>query len=533
MGAIYRRRGLGDETRQERDENMIRMKRGFLSLCLAAVAALPLPASALTSGEDRAIHAAAEKSLPDYLEFLRIPNVMFRSTADMRRNADWVEAAFRRHGFQARQLADGETPMVFAEWPGASPAHKTVLFYAHMDGQAVFPKQWSQPDPFVPVLRKRGADGALNDLPLARLTDGGAIDPEWRLFARSAADDKAPILMLMAAMDALRAAGRQPAINVKIIIDSHEEGGPPTLKDVVERNAALLKADAVVMLDGPMHASNRPTIVFGHRGGTGFALTVFGPRAELHSGHFGNYAADPAFGLSRLIAAMKDEEGRVLIPGFYDGVDMSPARKAVLAAVPDDEVAIRRRLGIARSEHVGDNYQESINYPSLSITAMKVGEPDSRRSIIPAFATAYFDARTVPATPGARQFALVRQWVEAQGYHLVDGEPTEEERMTYPRLAAIKGGGGGRALMTPLDAPVGLWVGAALKGAFGADPVRIPIMGGSVPTAPLVDGLKVPVILLPLVNADDNQHAADENMRLGNYFAGVRSLYALYSRPYG
>jgi acetylornithine deacetylase/succinyl-diaminopimelate desuccinylase-like protein len=489
------------------------------------------PAGALTPADDKAIDAAARATLPELVDAVKIPNVMRASTADMRRNADWVEAAFKRHGFTARQLADGETPMVYAAATPAAKGAKTVLFYAHMDGQAVNPAEWDQPGPFVPTLKKKRADGTWETMPIEALAKG-MPDPEWRLFGRSAADDKAPIMMLMAAMDALKAAGKKPAITIKILIDSHEEGGPPTLGDVVAQNAALLKADAVVMLDGPMHESNKPTLVFGHRGGGGFSLTVWGARNELHSGHYGNYAANPAFSLAQLLATMKDADGRVLIPGFYDGVALDSAAKAARAAVPDDEVALRKRLGIKTNEKVGDSYQGALAYPSLNITSMKAGSPEASRTIIPAFAIATFDARTVPGTPAPRQIALVRKWVEDQGYHLVKGPPTDEERATYAKLATIAGGDGqGQALQTPLDAAVGGWARKAFVGAWKAEPVRIPIMGGSVPTRPLVDGVKAPILLVPLVNNDNNQHAANENLRIGNYFMGVKSLYALFMQP--
>lgn len=505
----------------------------FARLCavLVLAGASALPVHAGTPRQEMAVKAAAQASLPSFLDFLKIPNVAFKPGPHMKANADWAEAAFKARGFVTRQLEDGETPMVFAEFPRAAKGARTVLFYAHMDGQAVFPKEWNQPDPFVPVLRAPGPDGTLGDLPIERLT-AGPVDPEWRLFARSAADDKAPILMLLAAMDAMKALGETPAIHVKVILDSHEEGGPPTLKDIVAANAELLKADAVVMLDGPMHDTNRPTLVFGHRGGAGFSLTVYGAPEDLHSGHYGNFAPNPAFGLARLMTAMKDADGRVLIPGFYEGVAMDAASKAARAAVPDDEAALRARLGIAASEKVGASYQEDMAYPTLNVTEMKAGEPGSRRSIIPAFATASFDSRTVPGTPPARQLALVKAWVADQGYHLVDGEPTAEERATYPLLASVKGGGGAPALQTPLDAPVGLWAAKALAAEFGETPVRIPIMGGGVPTRPLVDGLKAPILLIPLVNRDNNQHAANENLRMGNYFDGVRSLRALVMTGY-
>lgn len=497
-------------------------------LCLAVLSSGPAMAGS-PSTQEKALAAAATASLPEFIEFLRLPNLAHRPGPHMRRNADWAEAAFKRRGFVARQLEDGETPMVFAQWPDASPARKTVLFYAHMDGQAVFPKEWDQADPFQPVLKRRQADG-WEAMPLDALT-AGPVDPEWRIFARSAADDKAPITMLLAAMDALKATGKSPAINIKVILDSQEESGSRTLKDVIDRNRDLLTADAVVILDGPMHASNRPTLVFGHRGIGVFTLTVFGPKGDLHSGHYGNYVPNPAQRLATLLAGLKDADGRVLVPGFYDGVDRSEATRRVLASVPDDQAAIRARVGIAEAERLGANYQEAISHPSLNVTAMKSGEIDSQRSILPAQAAASFDIRTLPATPFDRQVTLVRQWVAGQGYHLVDGIPTEADRRQYPKLASLKAGVSTAALMTPLDAPIGVWATKAFRRQFGEDPVRIPVMGGTVPTAPLVEALRAPVLLVPLVNNDNNQHAANENLRLGNYIEGVKALYALLNQP--
>ena len=479
---------------------------------------------------DDPVETATVNSLEDWVAFLRLPNVTKQSTADIRANADWIEARFRQDGYAAQQLEDGDTPMVYAAWPDQDPGRKTILFYAHMDGQAVHPEEWDQESPWSPVL-KSSEDGAWKVLPLERLLKGEA-DPDDRLFARSAADDKAPIIMLLAAMNALKAEGRAPAVNIKILLDSHEEGGPPTLGDVVKRNAGLLAADAIIMLDGPMHISNRPTVVYGHRGGAGFELTVFGARTELHSGHYGNYSPNPAQLLASLLSTFKDDCGRVTVEGFYDGVVFDEETKAAFASVPDDEAAIRKRIGIAGADCVGTSYQEAINYPSFNIAGIRAADVGaSRRTIIPESATAAIGMRTVPATPPARLLALVRAHIEAQGYHLVDGEPTEEERLTYPRLAAMTGGRGSAALQTPLSAPVGKWIAGALAETFGEAPVRIPLMGGSVPTSGLLS-LGAPIMLLPLVNADNNQHAANENMRIGNYYAGVRALHGLMTTPF-
>lgn len=504
-------------------------QRSTSRLARLALAAALLGTTAVAAPRPDATTAAARKVLPEFIDFLKLPNVTSASTADIRANADWLEAAFRRHGLTARQLADGDTPMVFAE-TRPDPKKRTILFYAHMDGQPVKAAEWAQPSPFVPVLKACATLEKCETLPFERLF-GEAVDPEWRLFARSVADDKAPIMMMIAALDALRAGGKAPAINVKLLIDSHEEGGPPTLQDVVTRNAALLKADAVVMLDGPMHASNRPTIVFGHRGGGVMRLTVFGPRVAAHSGHFGNYAPNPAQNLASLIASFKDAGGRVTIPGFYEGATADFAANAGLTPVADDEAALRARLGIAATDKVGSDYRAAIARPSLNIIGLGAGSLGAvDQSIVPDRAIAAFDLRTVPGITFDRQIGLVRAAVERQGYHLVADAPTDEERARYPLIASLFARPLSDALFTAPDSTVGKWAVTGLSRA-GAPAITIPMMGGSVPSGPLVSGLKAPTIIIPLVNADDNQHAPNENLRLGNYFDGIGSLVALLATP--
>jgi len=371
-------------------------------------------------------------------------------------------------------------------------------------------------------------------LPLEQL--GALVGPQSdaRLFARSAADDKAPILMLIAAVDAMKASmkadGRKPAVNIRFIADSHEEGGPPTLGKVVADNRADLAGDVVVMLDGPMHASNKPTVIFGHRGGGGLTIKVYGPSEAMHSGHYGNVVPNPAQNLTRLIASFKDADGKVTLPGYYDGID--PAFKAAVKAYPveDDEAGLLKRAGVAKAETFVPNYREAMAVPTLNVVGLFAGSGAVLdRSIIPADASAALDLRTVPGVSFDREFGLVRAHAEAMGFHLVDGPPSAEDRARYPLLATIKGSGA-KALFTDPAQPMGRWLIGGLKDSSGGDPVVIPLMGGGVPTEPLVRELKVPVVILPLVNQDDNQHAANENLRLGNYAEGVHSLFSLISR---
>jgi acetylornithine deacetylase/succinyl-diaminopimelate desuccinylase-like protein len=412
----------------------------------------------------------------------------------------------------------------------------TVLFYFHYDGQPVVPSQWSQADPFVPVVRRRNAAGEWQDVGADAL-QAWPLDPELRVFARSASDDKAPILMLLTALDVLESQAEAPAFNLKVMLDGEEEIGSPSLAATVASARAAFAADALVILDGPLHASARPTVVFGNRGITQVTLTVFGPRAPLHSGHYGNYAPNPALRLATLLAGMKDEDGRVLIPGFYDGVRLTEADRLTLADVGDDEAALRARIGIARAETVGANYQESLQYPSLNVRGLAAGGVGPvATNVVPSEAVAELDLRTTPETDGRRLYELVRAHIESVGFHLVAGEPTDLERAQFAKLARFTLGSTQAAMRMPMDSAVGRWANSALRAPTaprpGEAPVQIRMMGGTVPTDVLVDALQLPFLLVPTVNDDNNQHAPNENLRIGHFVTGTETIYSLLTTPY-
>jgi acetylornithine deacetylase/succinyl-diaminopimelate desuccinylase-like protein len=457
--------------------------------------------------------------------------------ADIQKNADFIERAFQKRGFTTKQLPNNGKPMLYAEFAKKKPGAKTVLFYMHLDSQPVVPSEWSQKNPWVPVLKQRNSAGKWEEVSQERLF-ADALDPDLRVFGRSSSDDKGPIMMFLAAFDGLNAASIEPSINVKVLLDSEEEKGSPSIPPVVKANRELLRNDGIVVQDGPRHASDRPTLVFGNRGNTRTILTVFGPRAPLHSGHYGNYVPNPAMRLAQLLASMKDEQGRVLVAGYYDRVKLSADEKMILAETGDDEAEIKRRTGIAKAETVGNNYQEALQYPSLNVRGMasaSVGEKAS--NIIPHQAIAELDLRTTPENPPTYLFGLIEEHLRKQGYHLVKGEPTDLERATYDKLASFIMGTGGRAVRTPMDSPLGVWVFNSLKNSSqgagpGVNPVRIRMMGGSVPTDSLVEILEVPFVIMPLVNGDNNQHSFDENMRIGHYVDGIRTILGLLRTPY-
>ncbi len=499
------------------------------------------------------IETASQKNFPEFFEMLALPNDSIVA-ADVRVNADWLETAFRKRGFTTQRLPNKDKPLVFAEYGGKQPNARTILFYIHFDGMPVLPEQWAQKSPWTPVLKQRraaappaaaptftpsrvSAQPTWEEIDRTRLF-AGAIDPEWRIFGRSSSDDKGPILMLLTAFDVLRAASLEPEINVKVLLDSEEEKGSPTIGAVATTHRDLLRADAIVIHDGPVHPSGQPTIIFGNRGNTVVELTVHGPKAPLHSGHYGNYAPNPAQRLAALLASMKDDAGRVLIAGYYDSVKLSDAERRIMSAVPDDEPELLKRLGIARPEAVGHNLQEAIQFPSLNIRGMvsaAIGEKGA--NIVPSKAVAELDLRTTPGAGPELLAGLIEKHVRSMGYYLSKGEPSDEERAQHDKIATLTVARGSAAAFTPLDSPVGAWAQDTLARTFaaGEDPaktVRIRMMGGSVPTDKLVDALGLPFVIVPLVNPDNNQHSFDENLRVGHFFNGVRAMTGLLRTPY-
>ena len=475
----------------------------------------------------------AQQSFPEYLQLLNIPSDA-TVPADIQKTAEFIATSFQKRGFSTKLLENQGKPMVYAEFKKTVPGAKTILFYMHMDSQPIVPSEWAQADPWKPVIKSKNAAGKWEEGPQDRIFAQN-LDPELRFFGRSTSDDKGPIMMFMAAFDAMNSLGIQPSINVKVIIDSEEEKGSPSIRAVVNANKELLKSDGIIIFDGPTHASNRPTLIFGNRGNTRTTLTVYGPKAPLHSGHYGNYVPNPAMRLAQLLSSMKDENGRVLVADYYANISLTPEEKAILLETGDDEAAIKARVGIAKAEMVGANYQEALQYPSLNIRGMASASIGAKASnVVPHNATAELDLRTTPETPPAYLFGKVTEHIKKQGYHLTPGEPTDDERAKYDKLATYKMGTGGKAVRTPMNDPLGIWAYTAMKNApqnVGKTPVRIRMMGGSVPTDSLVEGLAVPFVIMPLVNGDNNQHSVDENLRMGHYLDGIQTVVELVKTP--
>lgn len=483
--------------------------------------------------QDTTLYDRTLASLPHYIEFLAIPNDA-RIEGQLEPNLQWLEREFARRGFTTKRLPNAGIDLLLAAYPSTEANAQTVLFYGHVDGQPVDPSKWVLSPPFRPVYGRMSVDEAgsvqYTNAELPARPDSSDV----RLFARASSDAKAPIMMFLLAFDQLLAEGKRPNYNVKFVIDPMEEASSPDLPGAVETHRNALAADHLIILDGPVHATNQPTLMGGARGIATARLTVYGPRLPQHSGHYGNYAPNPALRLAQLLGSMKDQEGRVTIAGYYDGIALDEKTRQMMAEVPDDPAQIRGAIGFAVPDGVGQNLQEALQYPSLNIRGMSSGWVGSAaRTIIPSTAVANLDLRLVKESDGDHLLKLVEEHIENQGFHLIpDGrEPTDKERASYPRLASFSGSTSYGAFRTDLTGPTGSWLHKALTNTFGKQPVMVRTMGGSVPIAPFVNTLDVPAIVLPLVNPDNNQHSPNENILLSNYFRGVRSLYGVLTEP--
>jgi acetylornithine deacetylase/succinyl-diaminopimelate desuccinylase-like protein len=466
----------------------------------------------------------AVSSFKEFHELLSIPNDS-HFPDDIEKNVQWCESAFAKRGFITKRLNTKTVPLLLAERIVKKPV-KTVLIYLQINGQPVNTSGWNQESPWKPTLKEKDTQGNWNTIAYERLYEG--YDNDWRIFARSTSDAKGPAVAFLAALDALHAMKAEPNFNIKVIMDFEEELGSPNLPKAVSDYQKELTADMLIIFDGPRHISNQPTLSFGARGICEITLTTFGPRQPVHSGNYGNYTPNPAMRLAQLLATMKDENGRVTIPGFYDGVVLTDAEKKTLQQVPDNETEIKKFLGIAEPDKIGGNFQESLQFPTLNIRGMDalfIGKES--RTLIPATATAEIDIRLVPTSNADRLIELVRKHVTDQGYYLVANEPTEEERMKYPKIASFRSSISYGAFQTPFDSDCGVWLNKAMVKAFGKEPIKIRMMGGSIPISPFVVTLGIPAVSVPTVNPDNNQHAENENIRVGNYVDAVKTFLAI------
>lgn len=487
----------------------------------------------LSAQTDQRISAYIQKNdhtiLREFMQFLAIPNVA-ADTAGLQQTASFIMDLMKRNGVQQVQTLAAKTPgvppAVYGEVlvPGAK---QTVVFYAHYDGQPVNAANWQKGlQPFVPQLAE-GTPG-----PSLRLLDmpapGTAIDPEWRVYARGASDDKGGVMAILKGYEALRANKIAPSVNIKFFFEGEEEKGSDHLEETLDAHKDLLKADLWVICDGPVHQSGRKAVGFGVRGDTQLEITVYGARKPLHSGHYGNWVPNPAMDLVQLLATMKNKEGIVTIDGFYDDViPLSASEKKALAAIPSVEGQMKKELAIIRVES-DKSLPETYTLPSLNINGIRSAETGKlAANVIPVKATVNLDLRLVAGNDWRRQQDKVIAHIRKQGYFVTDQEPTDAERQEHAYIAQVTRSKGYNAQKTSMDLPEARKVIAAVQSTTKENIVLIPGFGGSLPLYIFEKVLNAKTISVPIANHDNNQHAENENIRLRNLFQGIETMAAI------
>jgi len=509
-----------------RKSSMVGLSAGLWAFCLwgaAAGAATPAPAAQPLHDQVEAWRKTHERQIVgEFSDFLALPDVA-TSVPDIEANARVLVKMVEARGLKARILSagPGTPPAVYGELkvPGAK---RTVVYYAHYDGQPVTPSQWRSP-PFTPVMRD-GPDGKDVDWRAA----SGPLDPEWRLYARGAGDDKDSEEAILAALDALKAAGRKPTVNVKLFFDGEEEQGSPHIEAILRANKDLLKSDLWIIGDGPVHQTRRPQLYFGARGDAAVEMTVYGPIKAMHSGHYGNWVPNPAVMAAEIVASLRDSEGKILVPGYSDHVrPLTPAETEALAALPDAETGLKKELDLGRSEGT-ERLGDSLMRPAINVRGLSSGRVGTEAAnAIPVDARVSMDLRLVPDQTPEEARASIEAFLKSRGYTLIDHEPTAEERMAAPRLVRMQWESGYPAWRTDMSLPVSKAVIAAAGRAAGQQVIIQPMLGGSVPMYLFADIFKTPVIGVPIANHDDNQHAHDENLRLQNLWDGIETYAGL------
>ena len=473
------------------------------------------------------------ESIKSFREFLSIKNdANFKN--EMKPLIEWGINNFKKYGFEVERLETPELPLLLAS-KVISEDLNTLLIYLQFDGQPVDNSKWDQENPYKAVLKKR----TNNEY---KITDWSRLDnitfddikkEDLRIFARSASDAKGPVMMILNALEIMKRNNIELEYNLKVIMDFEEEISSPNLADAVKKYSSKLKSDALLIFDGPKHPSNLPTLTFGARGISDITLITYGPIVPQHSGHFGNYAPNPVFRMSEILSSMKDTNGRVTIPGFYDGIELDEKTLKILDEVPDNEEKMMNDMQFKKPDNVGKNYQESIQYPSINVRGIESGwVREEVRTIVPSECIAEIDVRLVLESDPIRLHNLIKSHIEELGYYVIDRKPTKDERLKHNKIVTFVSSFDYDAFRTDIESEIGKWLVKSLKKTFGIEPVKKRTSGGSVPISPFVNTLGIPAVTVPTVNQDNNQHSPNENIKIENYITGIETYLGILTNKF-
>jgi acetylornithine deacetylase/succinyl-diaminopimelate desuccinylase-like protein len=442
------------------------------------------------------INVQRDRYVEELKQYLAIPSIsaLPQHQGDVRRCAEWSADQMRQIGLeQVRVIDTPGNPIVYGEWLNA-PDAPTMLFYGHYDVQPVDPVELWESPPFEATVR------------------------EGEIYARGAADDKGQVFMHFKAIEAhMKQTGRLP-LNIKVFLEGEEEVGSLHLDPFVTDNKPMLAADVVVISDSAMFARGVPSICYGLRGLVYYQIDLRGTKSDLHSGVFGGAVANPAFTLAQLLAQMKDKSGRVKIPGFYEEVrDLTPEERAEWKKLPFDERTYRKELGAPRllGESGYTVLERTWGRPTFEVNGLLSGfTGEGPKTVIPAVAMAKVSMRLVPDQHPDKIATLFEAYVEKIAPKAVELKLTRMH--------------GGKPWMAEFDSPYIRAAGRAIEKGFGKTPV-FTREGGSIPVvATFQQVLGIPSVLFGVGLPDENAHAPNEKLDLGNFHGGIIASAHLY-----
>ena len=469
---------------------------------------------------DRLVAAERERIVRGLIDFLRL-NTVSQEPERVRAGGEWLLEAMRSRGLEARMLETEGNPAVFGERrvPGA---RRTVLIYCHYDTKPIPLAGWLQPSPLEPVLRRGLAEDGAAAEPFESIAPSDL--PQYRLYARGAADDKGPIWCHLEALRLMETLGIAPAVNVKFIFDGEEEIGSPFFGPLTERQCDLLLADLVLVTDGPKHGSGRPTISGGARGNVKIEMVLETARRDLHSGNF--VVPNPAWKLNGLLGSMATPDGTPLVEGLEEDVVMpTAAERRLMEEIPLDLPALEKELGVRLP---ADYLERMMFHPTLNIRGLQSGFIGKEaNTIIPHRATVALDIRLVKNQTVEKVYRRIVEHIRGQGFHVIESrdEPLPDE--WRGRAIRIIDKGGYDPAKSPVDTPLARHLTGAIEQAHGEKAVVMPTLGGSVPLWAFTDILKLPTYVVPYANANNRQHSPNEHLKLDHLFQGIRTTAVL------
>ena len=473
----------------------------------------------------RTWRAAHERQiLNELMTLVAIPSIA-ANKAEVVRAADSLSAMFEKRGFAVSRIVTPGSPVVVARRDAAGTARGTLTFYIHYDGQPTEAKDWTIGQPFAPAAFLKGAKIDISD-------SIGPLDPEIRIYGRAAADDKGPIIAFLAAMDGLINAKAALPWNLRVVLDGEEEAGSPNFTAAMTANAAAVKGDLAVIVDSPRHASGLPTVFYGSRGLAFATITVYGANGDLHSGNYGNFATDSAMALAKLVASMKDDKGNVTVKHFYDDVvPLTASERRAIDEIPNVDRKLLDQFGLAESEHPDSRIELQHNRPTLTVVGLQSGTFGAgARNAISGSASARVEMRLVNGLTASKQIERLEAHIREQGYFLVNGPPDAAARKAHAKIAQVTGTPGNAIGKGSMDDPRTVMAANAIR-ALDQRLVQLPTIGGSLPFETFSDALKLPTIGLALANFDNNQHAVNENLRVGHLWEAIDIFAALITMP--